>query len=175
MEAKTEDDIAMETEMEEFLRKTDFKDNYPAILRNMNSGSKSGPCRYQINIDEVRQNSPKLAKYIIQQPSKAIKMFEDKANKIIEDLDSSLSNEKMRANEQKMFPTKQPKLRLTFEGNLGRNFVTPRGLKANMLNSLVRVQGIVTRMSIVKPKLEKSYHYIPATNQGYVQNYKDQY
>lgn len=102
-------------------------------------------------------------------------MFEDKANKIIEDLDSSLSNEKMRANESKMFPTKQPTLRLTFEGNLGKNFVTPRGLKANMLNSLVRVQGIVTRMSIVKPKLEKSYHYIPATNQGYVQNYKDQY
>ena len=44
-----------------------------------------------------------------------------------------------------------------------------------MLNQVVRVQGIVTRQTIVKPKINKSYHYIEETKQGYVQQYKDQY
>jgi DNA replicative helicase MCM subunit Mcm2 (Cdc46/Mcm family) len=31
--------------------------------------------------------------------------------------------------------------------------VTPRGLKATLVNQFVSVQGIVTRMAIVKPKI----------------------
>ena len=34
---------------------------------------------------------------------------------------------------------------ITFEGNLGRNLITPRGLNSNVINHLVAVQGIVTR------------------------------
>jgi len=46
---------------------------------------------------------------------------------------------------------------------LGQNYVTPRGLKSVLLNELVQVQGIVTRMSIVKPKIQTSVHYCEAT------------
>jgi DNA replication licensing factor MCM3 len=73
------------------------------------------------------------------------------------------------------FPTKTEEWKINLDGNLGKNFVTPRGLKQNLLNQLVRVQGIVTRISIAKTKLQKSYHYIEETKQGYVQNYNDQY
>lgn len=112
---------------------------------------------------------------MIKNPVMGIKLFEDKANKIIDELDSNLATEKKLNSTRSCFPTPEKRLRLNFEGNVGRNFVTPRGLNSSMLNSLVRVQGIVTRMSIVKPKLMKSYHYVPATGQGYIQNYKDQY
>ena len=58
------------------------------------------------------------------------------------------------------FPDKQPTYRVSFEGNLGRNFVTPRGLTANLVNNLVAVQGIVTKMTLVRPKLIESLHCI---------------
>jgi DNA replication licensing factor MCM3 len=42
---------------------------------------------------------------------------------------------------------------VNFEGNFGKNYVTPRGLKATLVNQFVQVQGIVTKMSMVKPKI----------------------
>lgn len=44
-----------------------------------------------------------------------------------------------------------------------------------MLNKLVKVQGIVTKMSIVNPKLHKSYHYVEATKSGVIKNYADNF
>lgn len=167
MQDRGQHDAEMETEMEKFLQGTDFKDKYTMLMRNKK--------RFNVNLDEVREKSGKLAQYIIKEPSKAVKMFEDRANKMIEELDSSIDTEKARLYDQKKFPTKQKKIKLNFEGNMGKNFITPRGLRSIMINSLVRVQGIVTRMSIVKPKLSKSYHYIPDLKQGHVQNYRDQY
>ena len=53
----------------------------------------------------------------------------------------------------KAFPTKTKRYYINFEGNFGRNHVTPRGLKANLVNQLVSVRGIVTRMGLVKPMI----------------------
>jgi DNA replication licensing factor MCM3 len=64
---------------------------------------------------------------------------------------------------------------VNFEGNLGQNYVTPRGLQASLANQYVAVQGIVTRMGIVKPKIQTSDHYCESTKRGHVKNYNDQY
>jgi DNA replicative helicase MCM subunit Mcm2 (Cdc46/Mcm family) len=36
---------------------------------------------------------------------------------------------------------------------LGKHLVSPRGLNAELANKYVGIKGIVTRVSIVKPKL----------------------
>lgn len=77
--------------------------------------------------------------------------------------------------EEKKFPQRVEGAKVDLNGNLGANYVTPRGLKARMLNQVVRVQGIVTRATIVKTKLQKSYHYIENTKQGAVREYSDQW
>lgn len=71
------------------------------------------------------------------------------------------------------FPKKVQIYYINFEGNMGQNFVTPRGLKSTLLNELVQVQGIVTRMSIVKPKIQTSVHYCEATKKGHIKHYTD--
>jgi DNA replication licensing factor MCM3 len=53
--------------------------------------------------------------------------------------------------------------------------VTPRGLKANLVNQFVQVQGIVTRMTMVKPKIQTSVHYCEATKKGQVKQYNDKF
>lgn len=48
-------------------------------------------------------------------------------------------------------------------GSFGSRHVTPRTLQARFLNNTVCVEGIVSKISLVKPKLLKSVHYCPAT------------
>jgi DNA replication licensing factor MCM3 len=71
------------------------------------------------------------------------------------------------------FPTKVRKIHVSLTGNFAANHVTPRGLKANLVNQFVSVQGIVTRMAIVKPKIQSSVHYCEATKKGLIKHYND--
>lgn len=59
-------------------------------------------------------------------------------------------SEKMKQSKQIV---KIDKVQIGFSGNLAKNQVTPRGLTANLTNKLVKIQGIATRISIVRPKL----------------------
>lgn len=56
---------------------------------------------------------------------------------------------------------------------MGQNYVTPRGLQANLANQYVAVQGIVTRMGIVRSKIQTSVHYCEQTQRGHIKNYND--
>lgn len=65
---------------------------------------------------------------------------------------------------------------MSFHGNMGRNHVTPRGLNSSLVNKLICVDGIVTRMSINRSKLIKSVHYCEETQQGGpIKEYEDTY
>lgn len=57
---------------------------------------------------------------------------------------------------------------LGFKGMLGTNMVTPRGLCTKMMFQLVRVCGIVTKVSEVCSRLEQSVHFCEATDKGHV-------
>lgn len=69
----------------------------------------------------------------------------------------------------------QHDIQIGFEGSVGGNSVSPRGLLSNLLNSLVEVEGIVTKCSGVKPKLMRSVHYSIGENGGkhFTREYRD--
>lgn len=133
--------------------------------------------RFSVNLDELRGQSQDLANFALKRPIDALNMFEQQLDQAVKDLkdDSGKGqNDKQAAmSNDKAFPTKVKKYYVNFEGNFGRNHVTPRGLKANLINQLVTVQGIVTRMSIVKPMIQTSIHYCEATKKGLVVNFQD--
>lgn len=64
-------------------------------------------------------------------------------------------------------------LQAGFEGNFGLNLVSPRGLLSTFLNNLVEVEGIVTKVSSVKPKLVRSVQFCPATGEYKVMEHRD--
>jgi len=49
------------------------------------------------------------------------------------------------------------------DGAFGANHVSPRTLVGHHLSKLVCIDGIVTKASLVRPKVVKSVHYCPAT------------
>jgi len=86
------------------------------------------------------------------------------------------NQEKMAVQSNDMhFPKKIQTYYVSFEGNFGKNYVTPRGLKANLVNQFVQVQGIVTKMSMVRPKIQTSVHYCENTKQGLIKHYDDKF
>lgn len=62
-----------------------------------------------------------------------------------------------------------------FTGNFLKNFVTPWGLNSDLVNTLVRVKGIITRMSIVISDLQTYFHYCNEERTFYYKSYSDQY
>jgi DNA replication licensing factor MCM3 len=68
---------------------------------------------------------------------------------------------------------KHRQLQVGFEGNFGANLVSPRGLLSTFLNSLVEVEGIVTKGSSVQPKLVTSVQFCAATSEYRVLEHRD--
>ncbi|KAJ8356627.1 hypothetical protein SKAU_G00194210 [Synaphobranchus kaupii] len=59
------------------------------------------------------------------------------------------------------------------EGSFGNKHVTPRTLTSRLLGSMVCVEGIVTKCSLVRPKVVRSVHYCPATKKTMERKYTD--
>lgn len=135
--------------------------------------------RFNVSIDEVRHFHPKLSQFITKNPIDAIKIFEDSLNQTVrgmkEDHGKGNSEKQQAQSSDVHFPKKVEIYYVNFEGNFGKNYVTPRGLKANLVNQFVQVQGIVTRMTMVRPKIQTSVHYCEATKKGLVKHYNDKY
>jgi DNA replication licensing factor MCM3 len=62
---------------------------------------------------------------------------------------------------------------VAFEGSFGNKHVTPRSLTSRFLGNLVCVEGIVTKASLVRPKVVRSVHYCPATKKTIERKYTD--
>jgi DNA replication licensing factor MCM3 len=129
--------------------------------------------RLVINIDQIRTFDQNLYNLILKSPLMIIPKFEDQLKELTDEYNNSGSNLKTQKNEKNNL--KRQKFTVTFEGTFGRNMVSPRGLTADLTNQLVSIQGIVTRMSIVRPKLESSVHFCEETKNGSVKEYYDYY
>ena len=154
--------------VQQFLKKTENQKRIKEMIGNRQK-------RLNVNIDEVRQFKPDLAGFIVRSPIEAIQMFEDLLNLEITDAQGNAGQQSEKQQTDTKFPTKVAHYYVNFEGNIGKNYVTPRGLKSTLVNKFVQVQGIVTRMSIVSPQLQTSVHYCEATKRGTVKHYRDKH
>ena len=163
----------MEIEIEPKILQYMGKNEVTEKLREMRNRNQT---RLHLNLSSIREYSEDLYKYIITSPSKAIPMFESELKSLVKERIERPDSQKSKYIDKSMI-IQEPELiyRITFEGMFGKNMVTPRGLNATLTNQLVCVQGIVTRMSIVRPKLINSAHYCDETKSGFFKEYVDQF
>lgn len=62
---------------------------------------------------------------------------------------------------------------VAFEGSFGSRHVTPRTLSSKFLGNLVCLEGIVTKCSLVRPKIVRSVHFCPITKKTIERRYTD--
>ena len=121
------------------------------------------PHSFTFDLDAFRNQHPTVTQDIIQNPTKYYRM-------VRQFLEKTLYND-----QRKQYISKIDHFSIHFEGNLGSNFITPRGLSSRMANQLVGIQGIITRMDIVRSQLQKSIHWCEKTKKHEVKEYPDSF
>lgn len=64
-------------------------------------------------------------------------------------------------------------IKIGLTGELGPHTVSPRELSSAFISKLVRVEGIVTKCSLVRPKVIRSVHYCEETGEFQSKEYRD--
>ncbi|KAI8991760.1 MCM2/3/5 family-domain-containing protein [Mycotypha africana] len=145
----------------EFLERDDhehekgsYKDQIPLMLQN-------GRRRMVVSIDALRQFNADLCSALLSSPADCLPAFDSALNKIVKTIADPRDY-----NEDRPFY-------IAFKGSFGYNHVNPRTLRSAHLGKFVCIEGIVTRCSLVRPKLVKSVHYCEKTNSHYMREYHD--
>ncbi|VEL23281.1 unnamed protein product [Protopolystoma xenopodis] len=116
--------------------------------------------RLIININDLRRENPNRAKSLL-------------VNSFSEVLSCQRALKKCIQNINPEYAQRFHDFFVGFEGSFGAKHVTPRSLTSKLLGNMVCVEGIVTKCSLVRPKVVRSVHYCPATKKTIERRYAD--
>ena len=119
------------------------------------------------DLDRMREVDPELTQQTLDNPISMLAWIEEEFRELVKEYkdNGTISPENDCLDH----------FHINFTGNFGKNTMTPRGLRSNSINKLVKVKGIVVSVSKVKPRLVKSVHYCDADNTDLVKEYHDNY
>nr|KAG5699914.1 hypothetical protein BaRGS_018213 [Batillaria attramentaria] len=136
-------------------RKT--RDIYQQKVRDMITDTQ---VRLIVNINDLRRKNPKRCALLLESSFEELLCFNRALKEFVASIDPIYSKQ----NEE---------FYVGFEGSFGSKHVTPRSLTSKYLGNLVCVEGIVTKCSLIHPKVVRSVHYCPATKKTLERRYTD--
>ncbi|KAK1795543.1 hypothetical protein P4O66_001041 [Electrophorus voltai] len=119
-----------------------------------------GQSRLIVNINDLRRRNEKRARELLKNAFSELVAFQRALKDLVASVDATYA---------KQFD----EFHCGFEGSFGNKHVSPRTLSARFLGNLVCVEGIVTKCSLVRPKIMRSVHYCPATKKTLERKYTD--
>uniref|UniRef100_A0A5S6QUE6 DNA replication licensing factor MCM3 n=1 Tax=Trichuris muris TaxID=70415 RepID=A0A5S6QUE6_TRIMR len=120
----------------------------------------SGGQRLIVNINDLRRRNPERATNLLHNATQEIPCAERALMGLV------------MANHHD-YSDVYDKFSIGFEGSFGRRHLNPRTLKSTYLGNLVCCEGIVTKCSLIYPKIVKSVHYCPETKRTMEKKYTD--
>eukprot|EP01138_Halocafeteria_seosinensis_P007082 gb/GECG01007242.1/.p1 GENE.gb/GECG01007242.1/~~gb/GECG01007242.1/.p1 ORF type:complete len:869 (+),score=162.56 gb/GECG01007242.1/:1-2607(+) len=159
-----------------FLQDEDGEGVHSGRIREMMGDEKKTGSRLIVDLNKLREYDENLASRTLARPFECIPLFEKALLEVVKDYDPNYL-EKLASDEHAMRHTELDKLNnplhIGLEGSFGQNLVSPRGLSSNFVTQMVAVEGIVTKCSVVRPKVMRSVHYCQETRSHSQQNYQD--
>ncbi|CAL8394538.1 unnamed protein product [Gadus morhua 'NCC'] len=153
-----------EAEMREAQREyLDFLDDdqdqgvYQTKVRDMISDNRS---RLLVNINDLRRRNETRAAKLMSNAFEELLSFQRALKDMVASVDATYAKQ-----HEEFF--------IGLEGSFGAKHVTPRSLTARLLGGMVCVEGIITKCSLVRPKVVRSVHYCPATKKTSERKYTD--
>jgi len=128
---------------------------------------RKGDSRLKVRINDLRRTNPNRCNQLLKSG------FEDHAAFQAALLDVIKSKHALEIQDYEDAENRYGEVFVGLEGSFGTRHVTPRTLTSHLLNQMVCVEGIVTRISGVKPKLAKSVHYCEKTKKYQENQYSD--
>ncbi|KAH7072238.1 MCM2/3/5 family-domain-containing protein [Paraphoma chrysanthemicola] len=147
---------------QEFLDPDDVtKRSYrPDILVMLNRGLR----RLTVSLDEIRSHNRELANGLLNEPFQFVLAF-DRA--LLDIIKTFTDRPKSETAEDVVYYC-------AYIGSFGEFSCNPRTLGSNQLNHMVSLEGIVTKTSLVRPKVVKSVHYNENQRKFHFRTYTDQ-
>ncbi|KAD3068954.1 hypothetical protein E3N88_36834 [Mikania micrantha] len=138
-----------------------FDANYDSLDEDIRSMINNKRHRLIFQLSHLFQRGAEdLARRLLQNPSEYIQSLSD----FITDRTRSIDPKFLKEGEQVL---------VGFDGPFVSRRVTPRDLLSEFIGSMVKVEGIITKCSLVRPKVVKSVHYCPSTKQFTSREYRD--
>ena len=132
-----------------------YKNNIASMLREDGT-------RLIVNIDDLRDYRRELADGLLKAPTDYLPAAEEALLTLIKTVYDP---------EKQAIADKGYKIGLS--GSFGDHHVSPRTLRATHISNMVSIEGIVTRCSLVRPKMLKSVHYCAETQLFHQREYRD--
>ncbi|KAF2732176.1 DNA replication licensing factor MCM3 [Polyplosphaeria fusca] len=147
---------------EEFLDPQDVsaRSYRPDILVMLNRGLR----RLIVSLDEIRAHNREMADGLLNDPF----AFTDAFNKALKDV------VKIIPDRPKSETSADVMYYCAYIGSFGEFSCNPRTLSSQHLNHMVSLEGIVTKTSLVRPKVVKSVHYNETKKRFHSRVYQDQ-
>ncbi|PFH58168.1 hypothetical protein XA68_14072 [Ophiocordyceps unilateralis] len=120
--------------------------------------------RLNVNLDYVRNHSAEMAKGIVEQPFDWSSAFNYALKKIVETIPQARPDQTAR----------DVLYHCAWAGSFGLNACSPRTLSSHHLNHMISIEGIVTKCSLVRPKVVRSVHYNESKEKFHFREYQDQ-
>lgn len=156
----------------EFRRFIEDEDGHSDYKKKIERMLAQGSGRLLIDLNDLRAYDEQqraldpehenMTQGLLTQPADRLPAYEAQLKALVEELDPS---DKEKSSEREYH--------IGVEGSFGANQVSPRGLRSPLLANLVCVEGIVTKAAPVRPKVVKSVHYCPLTQQSIQREYRD--
>jgi len=132
-----------------------YKDDVLRMLRQDQT-------RLIVNLDDLRDYRRDFANGLLKEPVEFLPAFHDAVLTVIQQVHDIDKHD---------IETKG--YGIGFNGSFGDHHVSPRTLRASHLAHMISLEGIVTRCSLVRPKMLKSVHYCPDSTQFHSREYRD--
>ncbi|KAI3329218.1 MCM2/3/5 family-domain-containing protein [Xylariaceae sp. AK1471] len=120
--------------------------------------------RLVVNLDHVRDHNAELAEGLLFDPFDYTLAFNYALKKVVETIPQARPDQ---THEDVLYYC-------AWAGSFGLNTCNPRTLSSNHLNHMVSIEGIVTRCSLIRPKVVRSVHYNEKKNVFHYRDYRDQ-
>ncbi|KAI8922726.1 MCM2/3/5 family-domain-containing protein [Entophlyctis helioformis] len=120
--------------------------------------------RLIVNINHIRLQSREYADGLLEAPIDYLPAFD----KALQDVAQATWNEVLPMQE-----FGQRKYHVGLEGSFGEHALSPRTLSAVHLGTMICIEGIVTKCSLVRPKVSRSVHYCEETKIFHSREYRD--
>ncbi|KAH8199292.1 hypothetical protein TruAng_006528 [Truncatella angustata] len=120
--------------------------------------------RLVVNVDHVRDHNPELAEGLLFDPFDYSLAFNHALKEIVKTVNGVRPDQ---VDPDVLYYC-------AFAGSFGLNACNPRTLSSHHLNHMVSIEGIVTRTSLIRPKVVKSVHYNEKKNIFHFREYRDQ-
>lgn len=120
--------------------------------------------RLVVNIDHVRDHNPEIAEGLLTDPFDYTLAFNHALKEIVKTIPQARPDQ----------TDPDVLYYCAWAGSFGLHACNPRTLSSHHLNNMVSIEGIVTRCSLIRPKIVKSVHWNETKNIFQFREYRDQ-